>query len=204
MKKLLIATHNPAKFAQIKYYIQPQLPEYTLISLADCKIFEDVEETGKTLEQNALLKACFYAKHSGFLTIADDSGLFVNALDGQPGVYSRRYAGEHATDEEKIDFLLKKLENIPLNQRQAAFKAAVAVCIPESLSCTVFHGSSHGTITTHARGTLKSGFAYYSIYELAGYGKTLAELEEAGAMPHAAHHRLQALDQAIEILKSIS
>ena len=113
--KLLIATHNKDKFEEISMFFVSLSME--IISLNDLGINTTVDETGNTFEENAALKANVYSKESGLLTLADDSGLEVGFLGGEPGIYSARYAGENASDQDRISLLLRKLKHIPLNLR---------------------------------------------------------------------------------------
>ena len=113
MKKLLIATHNPAKFSEIKYFLK-DLP-FKIVSLKDLKIKEDVKENGKTFKENAVKKAKHYGQKSGLLTIADDGGLEIDYLNGAPGIHSRRWInGKRAGDKELIKHTLKLLKGVPL------------------------------------------------------------------------------------------
>lgn len=193
---LLIATHNKAKLRQMSQYLK-DLP-YQIVSLNDLGIDFDVEETGTTFAQNALLKATTYAKLSGLLTLADDSGLEVEALGGEPGIYSARYAGPNKTDEQKIDYLLDKIKEVPEGKRQARFSSAVALAWPDGTT-KLYEGQSTGAITFTPRGASYKGFPYYRIYILDGYDKTLAELEDEG-IPYTSH-RQKALDLVIADLK---
>ena len=123
--RLLIATHNAGKLIELTGLLG-DMP-FDLVSLADAGIHHQVGETGETFEQNAALKAETYARLSGLPTLADDSGLEVDALDGEPGVRSSRYAGDNATDADRIAFLLRKLDNILAGDRTARFRCVIAV-----------------------------------------------------------------------------
>ena len=125
---LLIATRNPGKLRELSELLAG-VP-FELVSLAEASIEEDVEETGSTLEENASLKATAYAQLSGLPALADDSGLEVEALGGEPGPLSSRYAGEGASDAHRIAFLLRKLENIPQNKWKARFRCVIAIAWP--------------------------------------------------------------------------
>ncbi len=197
--KLLIATHNKAKFEQIKRLLD-DIP-YEIVSLADLGITFDVEEIGKTYEENALLKAKTYAKLSGLLTLADDSGLEVVALDDAPGIYSARFAGPGKTDEEKVDFLLEKIKEVPEGKRQATFKCTMALAWPDG-KIKIYNGQSTGTIALHSRGQSTDGFPYYRVYIPSEFSKTIAELEQEGIAYQS--HRKQSLKQLIpDLLKAI-
>ena len=176
-KTLLIATHNQAKCNEIRELLADL--NCTIVSLSDLGIEYDVEEIGKTFEENAILKAHAYTKLSGLVTIADDSGLEVDALGGQPGIYSNRYAGEGATDEQKCQYLLEKMHNVPIEKRQAHFTVVLAIGHPSG-EISLHKGFLYGVIALEARGTPIAKFPYRRIFELPDYGKTLAELIEEG------------------------
>lgn len=183
-KKLLIATHNKEKLTQIKQILNG-IP-YTIVSLSDVGITDDVEETGTTFAENATLKATTYAKLSGLLTLADDSGLEVAALGGEPGVYSSRYAGPQASAEQKIAFLLTKMRTVPAEKRQARFACAQVLALPTGNPSQLYEGFSTGYITMEAQGKLMPQFPYCSVYVLDGYGKTIAQLQEEN-VPYECH-----------------
>ncbi len=153
------------------------------MSLTDVGIDLDVEETGSTFEENAALKATTYAGMSGMVTLADDSGLEVDGLDGEPGIYSSRYAGEDADDADRIAFLLKKLENIHNEGRKARFRCVIAVARLHEKS-ELFEGECRGRIIDAPRGD--EGFGYDPVFLLPELGKTMAELtsEEKGEVSH--------------------
>jgi XTP/dITP diphosphohydrolase len=134
---------------------------------------EDVEETGSTLEENAILKATTYARLSGLRTLADDTGLEVEALGGEPGPLSSRYAGEGATDDQRIAFLHKKLQNLHEAPRGARFRCVIAVAYPGQAP-DLYTGECYGEITDTLRGA--SGFGYDPVFLIPELGKTLAEL----------------------------
>ncbi|MGB8467775.1 MAG: non-canonical purine NTP pyrophosphatase [Candidatus Babeliales bacterium] len=196
MNTIVIGTNNPSKYAAIKEIVSV-LP-YTFISLAEAGITHDVAETGTTYAQNAILKAETYARMSGLPTIADDSGIEIAALNGAPGVYSSRFAGEHKTDQEKIDFMLYKLRDVPDGSRQAQFISVVAFAQPEGTT-QLFQGISRGTIALHAQGTVKKGFPYYSIYIPEGFNQTVNEILASGKTYNS--HRAQSLKALVAHLQ---
>ena len=126
----LIATHNMKKRAELERILKPIGVRVLLAEEAGVEL-TDVEETGVTFEENAFLKADSGCKESGMPCIADDSGLVVDALDGAPGVYSARYAGEHGNDEKNNELLLKNLSDIPMDKRTARFVSTVCCCFPD-------------------------------------------------------------------------
>jgi XTP/dITP diphosphohydrolase len=133
----------------------------------------DVEESGVTFEENARLKALSYSAHAGELTLADDSGLEVEALGGEPGVRSARYAGEGASDSQRVSYLLSRLEDIPWERRAARFRCVIAVATPAG-QVEFSYGECRGFITLEPRGT--GGFGYDPVFYLPEYGLTVAEL----------------------------
>ena len=145
----------------------------------------DVEETGVTFEENAFLKADSGCKESGMPCIADDSGLAVDALDGAPGVYSARYAGEHGNDEKNNELLLENLSDVPADKRTARFVSTVCCCFPDGRHMTV-RGECEGKIAFEPKG--EGGFGYDPVFYLPELKKTYAELapEEKNAISHRA------------------
>jgi XTP/dITP diphosphohydrolase len=161
MKKLLIATNNPGKVKEYKELLK-DLP-LKLVSLKDLGIKDKVNESGKTFEENAIKKAKFYSRLSGFLTLADDGGLEIDYLNGEPGVNSRRWPGYEATDKELIDFCLKKLEGVPWQKRKAQLRVIIALAIPGKEVLT-FEGKLRGIILTKPRGKLIPGYPFRPIF----------------------------------------
>lgn len=195
MAKLLLATHNPGKAREMASLLLNT--SFTLTTLAREGIDLEVEETGCTLEQNAVLKAKGYSHASGLLTLADDSGLEVEALDGLPGVYSSRYAGPSATDDERVRYLLTKLEGIPTDRRGARFRCVIALADIKG-RVNVFHGSCEGEIALEPRGY--GGFGYDPVFYLPQFQRTMAELswEEKNNVSHRADAARQAI-QALQV-----
>ncbi|MBC8160715.1 MAG: XTP/dITP diphosphatase [Roseiflexaceae bacterium] len=183
MSALLIATTNPHKLDEYRA-IFVGLP-LDLRSLRDVGIDDDVEETGETFEANARLKAAYYAQRSGLLTLADDSGLEVAALNGEPGVRSARYAGPGASDRDRIDLLLKNLEQVPFHARLARFVCAIALARPNGV-IEVVEGAINGVIEQAPRG--EHGFGYDPVFYVLDEDLTLAELppERKNAISHRA------------------
>ena len=146
---------------------------FELVSLSDIGIDVDVDETGATYAENATLKAETYARLSGLPTLADDSGLEVDGLDGEPGVRSARYAGEDATDDDRIAFLLQKLNNIPRERWTARFRCVIALTRPDA-PVELYEGRCEGVITDRPRGA--SGFGYDPLFYIREMDRTMAEL----------------------------
>lgn len=199
MKRLLIATHNPGKLALYETYFS-HMP-FQLISLNNLDISYDVPETGMTFEENAQLKAEEYSKISGILTLADDGGLEVDALNGEPGIYSARYAGSHATDAQKVQFLLNKMESVPEHKRSAQFVVVLALVEPR-IDVKIFRGVMKGSISLCPRGKPQKGLPYRQIFVPQGFDKTLDELDELGIMNYQ-NHRQIALGKMIDYVNNI-
>ena len=168
---------------------------FEIISPLQVGISAEVEETVTSFEENAQLKATALARESGLLTLADDSGLEVDALNGEPGVLSARYAGEGASDIERINYLLAKLKDVPGDKRTARFRCVIAIASPdrEVESCS---GECQGFISTEPRG--HNGFGYDPIFYLPEFGKTMAELSIE--QKNQISHRAQAAEKARKIL----
>ncbi len=183
MTTLLVATHNKGKLREYRELLR-DLP-VRLVYLDEVGIHEDVPETGSTFEENAVQKATAYARLSGLPTLADDSGLEVDALGGAPGVHSKRYAGPNASDEDRIRKLLAELDGVPPEQRTARFRCVIAVATPEGEVITA-HGTVEGVIAEAPRG--HHGFGYDPVFYLPDRGCTMAELppEEKNRISHRA------------------
>ena len=191
--KLLIATTNQGKLREYAA-IFADLP-LTLCTLRDIDIVDDVEETGATFEENARLKAAYYAECSGLPTLADDSGLEVAALGGEPGVLSHRYAGPNANDEQRNTYLLQKLTGLPLHARLARFVCVIALQLPGQ-EAQVVEGILPGVIELAPRG--QHGFGYDPLFYVLDEDCTLAEL--APERKNAISHRARAAQAAREVL----
>jgi XTP/dITP diphosphohydrolase len=195
--KLLVATNNKGKLREYAELLKG-LP-FELTTLSEQGITEEVEESGSSLEQNAVHKATAYANLSGLTTLADDSGLEVDALGGEPGPLSRRYAGESASDKERNDFLLSKLRDVPQEQRSARFRCVIAIATPEG-NIAISEGICEGIIALEARG--EGGFGYDPIFYLPELDKHMAELSLKEK--NRISHRAQAVQQAGHILERLS
>jgi XTP/dITP diphosphohydrolase len=189
MPKLLIATNNQGKVREFHELLQG-LP-YELVTPKELGIKLDVEESGKTYQENARIKAAAFAKASGLLTLADDSGLEVDALNGEPGLRSSRYAGEGASDERRVEFLLNKLKNVPEKQRSARFRCVIALALTES-QIQYCEGICEGLITFAPRGA--EGFGYDPIFYFPELKQTMAEL--SAEVKNSISHRARAAAKA--------
>ena len=192
--QLLIATTNRGKLKEYRAMLDG-LP-FELLSLEDAGITLDVEETGETFEENAILKAKTYAAMSGLLTLADDSGLEVDALGGEPGVRSARYAGEGATSRQRNELLLRNLAAKDGAGRSARFRCVIAVASPSGDWVRTVEGSCEGTIAYEMKG--ETGFGYDPLFIVPEYGAHMAELtmEEKNRVSH----RGRAIERAKPLL----
>ena len=208
LPKLLIATHNPGKVREYRALLGHA--PFDMVSLSDAGINEEVDETGDTLEENARLKAQAYAAASGLLTLADDSGLEVDALDGQPGVRSARYGEDTISkkgsrtpsDEDRVNLLLRNLDWVPWDRRTARFRCVIAVAYPPSAEAPAsdpafLEGFVEGVIQYEPMGS--NGFGYDPVFYLPSYGLTMAQLpmEEKNRISH----RAQAAQKAVALLR---
>jgi len=167
---LLLASQNPGKLAEMRQLVAG-LP-FHVVGPRDLGILEAPEETGKTFHENAVLKARYYAGRSGLLTVADDSGLCVDALDGGPGLYSSRFGGEGATDDDRNRLLLEKLRGLPRDKRGAHFTSAVAVVRGSEVLFDA-QETVDGFIAEETRGS--NGFGYDPLFFYPPFGHTFGE-----------------------------
>ncbi|MFC1969690.1 XTP/dITP diphosphatase [Chloroflexota bacterium] len=196
MPELLLATSNAGKIREYRFLLDGL--RYQITTLAEQGITKVVTESGSSYEQNAQLKAVAYARLSQLTTLADDSGLEVDALNGEPGVRSARFAGESATDAERVSFLLAKLNGVPREKRTARFKCVIAIATPEGQS-ELCYGECQGMIALEPKG--KKGFGYDPIFYLPEIGKTMAELPLE--MKNQISHRAQASQKARQVLRRL-
>jgi XTP/dITP diphosphohydrolase len=192
--KLLLATSNKAKVREYRSLLQ-DLP-LELVLPAELGITTVVSEVGDSLEENARLKATVLAAESQLLALADDSGLEVDALGGEPGRFSARYAGEGASDKDRIDYLLARLKKVPQGKRTARFRCIIAIATPEG-EVELFSGECPGFITFAPRGM--QGFGYDPVFYLPQMDKTMAELPLE--VKNQVSHRGKATRQAYQWLR---
>lgn len=178
--KLVLASKNPHKLQEMQTILSQLGLEVVLES--DVGVDVDVEETGTTFAENAMLKARAVMEQSGMAAIADDSGLMVDALDGAPGVYSARY-GHLDSDQARTAYLLKNMEDVPAGQRSARFVSAIACVLPDGRTVTA-QGTCEGEILFAPRG--ENGFGYDPVFYVPALGKTFAEAapDEKNAVSH--------------------
>ncbi|MGM7682459.1 XTP/dITP diphosphatase [Cytobacillus sp. Hm23] len=183
MKQVLIATKNMGKVNEFKFMLEPKGIEVK--SLFDINEPIDIEETGQTFAENAIIKAEAVANRFQTIVIADDSGLAVDALDGRPGVYSARYAGEHKDDQANLEKVLQELDGVPTHNRTGRFHCALAIAFPQG-DTHVVEGICEGRITDTPVG--QNGFGYDPIFYVEDKEKTMAQLskQEKNKMSHRA------------------
>ncbi|EKT59382.1 XTP/dITP diphosphatase [Providencia sneebia] len=196
MQKVVLATGNPGKVNELADLLR----DFGMDIIAQTTLgVESAEETGLTFIENAILKARHAAAQTGLPAIADDSGISVDALGGAPGIYSARYAGEDASDEENLHKLLEAMKSVPDGQRQAQFNC-VLVYLKHANDPTplVFHGRWHGVITQQPCG--QGGFGYDPIFYIPELNCTSAELSKSEKQ--AISHRGKALAMLLDALKN--
>ena len=194
--KLLIATNNQAKVREYKSLLDNF--NANLVTLTDEGITTVVDEVGENLQENARLKASALAAESHLIALADDSGLEVDALNGEPGRLSARYAGEGALDVDRVNYLLSRLTDVPWEKRSACFKCVIAVAVPggEIEFCS---GECRGLITFKPQG--RYGFGYDPVFYLPELGRTMAELPMA--LKNQVSHRGKAVRNAYYVLQKV-
>jgi XTP/dITP diphosphohydrolase len=190
VRRLVVATKNAGKVRELRALLG-ELP----LELLAAEAMPEVEETGVTFAENAVLKARAAAAWSGEWALADDSGLEVDALDGAPGVYSNRFAGEKTTEADRNRRLLELLREVPPERRTARYRAAVALAAPDG-RLWVTEGACEGVIVDEARG--EHGFGYDPHFYLPEHGRTMAELNPQ--VKNRISHRARALAAAREVL----
>jgi len=197
--KIVIATKNRGKIQEMKSLFKRYLPHIKNIELIPLSYFPElpeIEETGSTFYENAKIKALAAANFSGLLSIGDDSGLEVDALNNAPGIYSARFAGENASDEINNNLLLEKLKGFQRESRTARFVCNLAIALPENL-IGVFEGTCHGTIGNSPRGG--NGFGYDPLFIRTDSGKSFAELSTE--IKNRISHRARAFEKAAVVVE---
>jgi len=195
--KLLVATGNKGKLKEIRLLLQGSAIE--IVGLDQLDNPPEVVEDGATFAANASKKAREMAQFSGMLTLADDSGLVVAALDGAPGIHSARYAGEHGDDSANNRKLLRVMESVEDESRQAAFHCLMALAWPDG-RCETYEGQVTGLIMRGERG--EGGFGYDPLFIVPEYGKTMAELPPE--IKNRISHRGTALRKVIPLLRELA
>lgn len=193
MKTLLIATNNPGKIQEYQEIFKKLKLVIKLVSLKELEIKKKVKETEKTFKENAIKKAKFYSKLTGLPTLADDSGLEIDYLKGEPGVKSRRWPGYDASDQELIDLAIKKLKNLPFKNRKAQMRAVIALAVSGKKIHT-FEGVIRGIILKKPLKKIIPGFPFRSLFYIPSKKRMLGEKES---------HRQRALKKAMPTLKKL-
>ena len=196
MAKLLLATNNQAKVREYRSLLR-NIP-FELVTLAEEGITTTVSEVGESLEENARLKATVLASQSQLLALADDSGLEVDALGGEPGRLSARYAGEGASDRDRVNYLLSRLKGVLWQKRPARFRCIIAIATPDG-EIELCSGECRGFITFEPRG--EQGFGYDPVFYLPELDKTMAELPLE--IKNQVSHRGQAARKAYQVLERL-
>lgn len=197
MPKLLLATTNRGKINEYRSLLKG-IP-FELVTPMEEGVRISVEENYNSMVENATHKAMTFADTSGLIALADDSGLEVDALGGEPGVRSARYAGDGASDSDRIDYLLDKMKNIPAEKRSASFKCVIAISVPweKVETCS---GECRGAINFEPRGN--NGFGYDPVFFIPELNQTMAELTLE--VKNKISHRARAVEKAYRILEQIA
>ena len=202
MVKLLIASKNQKKYSELKKIIETLLAFdgkklFELVSLNDFPLVEEVEEDGSTFEENAIKKAIGYARQTNLLTLADDSGISIDALDGEPGVHSARFAGPNKNDFDNCYKVLSLMEKVEEPKRTGRFECVIAIAEPGKIVGTAY-GKVEGMILKEMRG--RGGFGYDPIFYYPPFAKTLAQA--SSEEKNKVSHRGKALARAVDILRN--
>ena len=203
MQKLLIATTNPGKLAELTRFLS-DLP-VELVSLRDVGISDSVEETGKTFEENAKLKATHYALRTGLSTIADDGGFEIDALHGEPGVRSHRWvhADRESSDQELIDYTFSRMKDIPEGRRGAQLRLVLALSDGKGQIVQTTETMIRGIVPPDPSGVLHEGFPYRSILFIPELGKFYDHLAFTREETEQYNHRKRALEQIKPAIRSL-
>jgi XTP/dITP diphosphohydrolase len=198
MSRLLLATRNAGKLAELQRLLATAVPGVEVVGLRDVPEYPEAPETGATFEENALLKAREAVRYTGLAAVADDSGITVDALNGMPGVLSARWSGRHGDDPANTALLLGQIADVPDERRGAAFVCAAALVTPEGVE-HVLRREWRGSVVREPRGT--NGFGYDPVFVPDGLGVTSAEL--APADKDARSHRGQAFAALVPVLAEV-
>jgi len=196
--RLLLATRNAGKLAELQRLLTTAVPGVEVIGLRDVPEYPEAPETGATFEENALLKAREAVRYTGLPSVADDSGIAVDALNGMPGILSARWSGRHGDDDANTALLLGQLADVPDERRGAAFVCAAALVTPDGTE-HVLRAEWRGEVIREKRGT--NGFGYDPVFVPAGLQLTSAEL--APAEKDAISHRGQAFTALLPVVAEV-
>lgn len=195
--EIVIASHNLHKIREFREMLK-SFKQIDVLSLLNFPHYTLPEETGSTFEENAILKAVDAALVLGKWVLADDSGLVVPSLNGEPGIYSRRYAGEEATDAENRQKILQKLHNLSDDKRYCYYECSLAIASPEGLE-KVVSGTCEGRLIREERG--RNGFGYDPLFVKSEYDKTFAEIEES--TKNKISHRRKAFEKLMTTFETL-
>lgn len=198
MKKLLIATRNQGKLGEFKEFLK-KLP-LEIVSLKDLNILEDIEEDGKTYEENSKKKALFFAKISNLPTLADDGGIEISALNNEPGVKTRRWLGHHSTDKELINHMLKISKTLPDNNRKARFITYVSLALPDGKVWST-GGKVDGIISKKPKQSFMEGYPFRSFFYLPKIKKFFYENKLSKEEQRLYNHRYKAVKKMKPIIE---
>lgn len=198
-QRLVVATHNTKKGIEMRTILQRRFPELEVITLAEYPEASEPEETGSTYAENAAIKSEAAARLTGEWCVADDAGLEIDFFDGAPGLYSKRFIGEHTPFAEKMAYILEKMRDVPEEKRGARFRTWVSLSKTGEPTRFV-EGVCEGRIAWAAAGT--GGFGYDPIFYLPELGRTMAELSPDEK--HAVSHRGQALRKLGDLIEELS
>ena len=205
--RVLLATRNPEKLVELRRIIDATDLDVELVGIDEIADAPEVDETGTSFSANALLKARVLAEHSGLPTIADDSGLCVDALNGMPGILSARWSGTHGDDAANLHLLLGQLSDVSDERRDAHFVCAAAVVVPAAANAAadtphqerVVDGTLEGCLTRAPRG--ENGFGYDPVFRAYGESRTTAEM--SSTEKDAISHRGKALRALVPVLREL-
>lgn len=196
--KIILATHNQGKVEEVKY-IFSDLKNIKIIYMDEAGITDDIEENGQTIEENAFKKASFVSEKTSTWTMADDTGIYIEALGGKPGAYPARWGGKSLKGRDKVNFALEKMKNILEKDRKAYFKTAVALISPEG-NRWFFKGIISGIITSEVVGVPNNFLPYDTIFKPDGFDKTFSQMSEEEK--NKISHRAQAFLKVKNFLKN--
>ena len=196
--RLLLATRNAGKLAELQRLLASAVPGVEVIGLRDVAEYPEAPETGATFEENALLKAREAVRYTGLPAVADDSGLTVDALNGMPGIFSARWSGRHGDDDANTALLLGQLRDVPEERRGGGFVCAAALVTPDGVE-HVLRAEWRGAVLGETRGS--HGFGYDPVFLPAGSARTAAEMEPAEK--DAVSHRGQAFTALLPVVAQV-
>ncbi len=197
--KLILATHNQGKLEEVKD-VFAGLKTIKIISIDEAGISGEAEENGETIEENVLKKANFVAQKTSEWVIADDTGIYIEALEGKPGAYPKRWLEQFDNQSDKMNYVIERMKNISDDERQVYFKTAVALISPKKEKW-FFQGILNGIITREVKGVPDKFLPYDTLFQPEGYNKTFSQMDKS--VKNKISHRAQAFRKAKEFIKNI-